>query len=551
MLSGIPLWAACQSIPPNLAQSPVPAVLQPQPLNQSQSWYEGNPSSFDSTDAAIAFAIAVLRDPPNQIANPTVAQITTEVESRFGLRLTSQEINSSQGFVVAASDFDGDGTEGTSLDAAVAFAIAVLREPPNSLDNPTPSQVEAEVLARFGLEIEISGTIPDLDTSDSAEAVSLASGSIHSRRLIRGLDNPLFVTSPPDDFQHLFILEQKTGRIRIWNLTRRRPLSTFLTIPASELLSEGYEQGLLGLAFHPQFASNRRFFVSYTARGGGNAGQTKVVEYQATSDTTANPNPVRTLLSIPQPAQNHNGGWLDFGSDGYLYWASGDGGGSGFLPGIPSSADNSQDITDNLLGKILRLDVEGDDFPADNSRNYRIPPSNPFVGITGDDEIWAYGLRNPWRNSFDRLTGDLYIADVGQDSREEVNVQPASSSGGENYGWNIREGTLVIDPDDNPPNLVDPVYEYDHSVGQSITGGYVYRGFNTLWQGTYFFADFSSGRIWSLRYEGGLVSSVTERTQELVPNRGSIDQIASFGEDAAGNLYIVDLDGEVFRLEFP
>jgi glucose/arabinose dehydrogenase len=376
--------------------------------------------------------------------------------------------------------------------------------------------------------------------------------SLFARRLVSGLDNPLYVTAPPGDTDRLFIVEQNSGQIKIFDLnTNRLRRMPFLAIPQGELLRAGFEQGLLGLAFPSDYESSGKFYVNYTAPGVGNAGQTKLVEYRV----SGNPNRAiassgRLLLSIPQPAQNHNGGWIGFGPDGYLYWATGDGGGSGFLPGIPSFADNSRDITDNLLGKILRLDVSGgDDFPSDTDRNYRIPSNNPFGGQDGDDEIWVYGLRNPWRASFDRETGDLYIADVGQDSREEVNIQLAGSLGGEHYGWNIREGTRVLQPDLDSPELVDPFYEYDHSVGQSITGGYVYRGSNPVFNGTYFFGDFTSGRIWSFKFRGSGV--VTERTNEFQVDQGSIDQIASFGEDAAGNLYIVDLDGEIFRIEFP
>jgi hypothetical protein len=212
----------------------------------------------------------------------------------------------------------------------------------------------------------------------------------------------------------------------------------------------------------------------------------------------------------------------------------------------------AQDITNQKLGKILRLDVSGDDFPADANRNYKIPATNPFVGVDGDDEIWAYGVRNPWRNSFDRVTGDLYIADVGQAEREEVDFQPAASTGGENYGWRIMEGTRVtgLDPLPTTP-LVGPIHEYDHSLGRSITGGYVYRGTNIggdLW-GTYFFADFSTSRIWSFRYEDGQKMEFTNRTAELRPGSGqSISSISSFGEDGTGNLYIVDYGGEIYKL---
>jgi glucose/arabinose dehydrogenase len=375
---------------------------------------------------------------------------------------------------------------------------------------------------------------------------------LSSERVASGLAQPLYVTSPPGDTNRMFILEQKTGNIKILDLnTQTVAAQPFLTIPANELLTNGFEQGLLGLAFHPNYAQNGKFYVSYTAPGGGNAGQAKVVEYQvsATDPNRANLASAKQILAVNQPQQNHNGGWIAFGPDGYLYWAKGDGGGSGFQPGIPDESDNSQDLTNNLLGKILRLDVNRDAFVSDPNRNYAIPTSNPFVGKEGDDEIWVSGLRNPWRPSFDRQTGDLYIADVGQSRREEINFQRGTSPGGENYGWNRFEGSLPYKPGPTIPNPVFPIYEYEHSVGRSVTGGYVYRGAVSELSGTYFFGDFSAGKIWSFRYNGTTVSQFSDRTNQLVPNVGAINQIASFGEDAAGNLYIVDLDGEIFRLE--
>ncbi len=208
---------------------------------------------------------------------------------------------------------------------------------------------------------------------------------------------------------------------------------------------------------------------------------------------------------------------------------------------------------------MLRLDVDGDDFPADPNRNYAIPPDNPFVGLAGRDEIWAYGLRNPFRSSFDRATGDLYIGDVGQSNREEIDYQGAAGSGGDNYGWKLREGTLQTPPGTNcaggapPPGNVEPIYEYSHgggaSQGNSVTGGYVYRGPETAIQGRYFFADFVNERIWSIAAATG--ANFTDWTTAFVPDAGTIDQIVSFGEDGFANLYIVDLGGEVFRVEGP
>ncbi len=377
-------------------------------------------------------------------------------------------------------------------------------------------------------------------------------------RVVTGLFQPLYVTAPPGDTNRLFIVEQNTGQIRIFDLNRQvLRAEPFLTIPSVDLITPGFEQGLLGLAFHPDYATNGKFYVNYTAPGGGSFGRTKLVEYRVgLNPNVTNALSARILLTIDQPEQNHNGGWIGFGPDGYLYWATGDGGGTGFMTGVDNFSFNSQIITDNLLGKMLRLDVDRDDFPEDPIRNYGIPATNPFIDRTGDDEIWAYGLRNPWRASFDPATGDLYIADVGQADREEVNVQPASCPGGENYGWDIREGTIVRDPVD-PGDLVPPTYELDRR-GEiaSITGGYVYRGPNLELDGTYFFAvfvlppDLGNPRILSFKYTGSGITDLTDRSPDLKPAVGSIDSIASFGLDGSGNIYIVDLfDGEIYRID--
>lgn len=369
-----------------------------------------------------------------------------------------------------------------------------------------------------------------------------------TERVASGLTRPCFVTSAPQDFDRVFILEQRsgsTGRIRILNLDTGvlNPIP-FLSVPG---VSTGSEQGLLGLAFHPDYETNGLFYINYTASNG----TTFVRQYQVSSNPDiADPGSGVTIITISQPYSNHNGGWIEFGPDGYLYVSMGDGG-SANDPG-----NRAQDITNQLLGKMLRIDVDGDDFPGDPNRNYAIPADNPFVGVTGDDEIWAYGLRNAWRCSFDRGTNDLYIADVGQGAREEVNFQPASSTGGENYGWRCMEGFLCTGLTGctcNSPALTMPVHDYSHGGGRcSITGGYVYRG-ERIWdlRGTYFFADYCSAQIWSFRYDQlNGVTDFRQRTTELDPPGSlGISGIASFGEDAAGELYICDLfGGEVFRV---
>ncbi|MFN2424828.1 MAG: sorbosone dehydrogenase family protein [Candidatus Binatia bacterium] len=388
-------------------------------------------------------------------------------------------------------------------------------------------------------------------------AVSVA--AVTTVRVVSGLDRPVFATSPPGDDARLFIVEQHSGRIRIFNLAADTIRETdFLTIAG---LAQGSEQGLLGLAFHPHYDETGYFYVNLTVTGG----DTQIRRYQVSGDPdVADPQSAQLVLGYDQPQSNHNGGWLGFGPDGYLYVSSGDGGssndsGTGHTAGI----GNAQDITDNKLGKLLRLDVDGDDFPVDAARNYAIPADNPFVDVTGDDEIWSYGLRNPWRASFDRATGDLYIGDVGQSQREEIDVQPAASGGGENYGWRLREGTIET-PDGGgprPAGAIDPIYNYTRGDGDLqgfvVTGGYVYRGPIAEIQGHYFFADYATERIWSLMFDGsdpadfdgGNYTQLTDRTTQLAPGSGhSINEISSFAEDNAGRLYIVDLGGEIFRV---
>ncbi len=360
------------------------------------------------------------------------------------------------------------------------------------------------------------------------------------------------MTSPLNDARRLFVVEQNSGQIRIIDSSTGVVNPTpFLVIPPNLLLNTDYEQGLLGLAFHPDYATNGRFYVNYTAVSGTRGGRTKIVEYRVsdTNPNVANPSSARDILSFDQPETNHNGGWMAFGIDGFLYISSGDGGGNGYRNGQIDQSFNSQDLNGNLLGKILRIDVNGDAFPQDPTRNYSVPASNPFTSVAGAGEIWSYGLRNPWRPSFDRITGDLYIADVGQDAMEEINFQPGGL-GGQNYGWNRFEGTVPYRPVGTPESLTFPIYQYGHDIGSSITGGYVYRGPDPSLQGTYFFADFLTGRVYSFRYANGSLSEFTDRTAELSPpsGQGQINNIASFGEDSAGNLYIIDYDGDIFRI---
>ncbi len=338
--------------------------------------------------------------------------------------------------------------------------------------------------------------------------------------VVGGLEAPTGLAHAGDGTGRLFVLD-KAGRIHIVRDGSLLP-TPFLDI-SDRVGSSGSEQGLLGLAFHPNYANNGAFFVNYTDR----QGDTVVARYAVSDEPDrADPASEAVLLSLAQPARNHNGGHLAFGPDGYLYVGTGDGGGAGDQYG------NGQNGA-TLLGAMLCLDVDG-------GQPYAVPPNNPFVGDPNvRDEIWAIGLRNPWRYTFDRQTGDLYIADVGQNAYEEINVQPAGSSGGQNYGWPIMEGRHCF-PADRPcdrAGLTLPVREYDHGQGCSVTGGYVYRGVEyPLLNGVYLFGDYCSGRIW------GLTQAADGDWQMAQLARPNV-RLSSFGEDETGELYVVDLSG--------
>ena len=363
--------------------------------------------------------------------------------------------------------------------------------------------------------------------------------AIHTVRVVSGLSLPVFVTAAPGDTTRLFIIEQRsgsTGRIRI---LRHDSLLTRPFLSVSNLAT-GTEEGLLGLAFNPDYAINGYFYVHYTR-----ASDLSIVieRFHVSSDPdSADAASGDTLMIVPHPFTNHNGGMLAFGQDGYLYMGFGDGG-SGYDPGNRAQSDTC------LLGKILRIDVN-------NGNPYAIPPTNPFVNSPGvRPEIWAKGVRNPWRWSFDRLTHDLYIGDVGQDSTEEIDFQPANSTGGQNYGWRCMEGfrcTGLTGCTCNDPSLTLPVYTYNHTGGRcAILGGYVYRGCAVpSLLGTYFFADLCSNQIWSFQFVNDSVTNFQDRTTELQPGGGlTLGSISSFGEDASGELYICDLyDGNIFKI---
>ncbi len=417
--------------------------------------------------------------------------------------------------------------DGAATPTAIAPATPTQVSPttaPTATPTQAPTQIPPTTTPTITKVPPTATPAPTQPAPTSTRPVSNNNSfSISAEPFIGDLTRPVFVTDAGDGTNRLFIVEQ-SGRILIAE-NGRLSAEPFLDI-RDKITTRGNEQGLLGLAFHPDFKNNGLFYVNYSRVGNGD---NVIAEYKVTSDANAaDPNSAKTLLTIPGLEPNHNGGMLAFGPDGYLYIGAGDGGGAGDQHG---SIGNGQNL-DTLLGKILRIDVNGDP--------YKIPPTNPFVNqANARPEIWAYGLRNPWRFSFDRATGDLYIGDVGQSSKEEVDFQAASSKGGENYGWRILEGDECYDASQNcaRPDLVAPIAVYSHDFGCSITGGYVYRGQKYPWLvGQYIFADYCSGIVWATARD----AKGRWQTNQV----GKFDDtISSFGEDAAGELYVVGHGG--------
>lgn len=353
---------------------------------------------------------------------------------------------------------------------------------------------------------------------------------------ITTVSQPVDITGAGDGSDRLFLVE-KSGKIRILELPSYTLLSgAFLDI--SNLVLNSGERGLLGLTFHPNFGNNGYFYVNYSLAGSGN---TRISRFTAIppSANTVDPSTELAIMTVVQPYDNHNGGDLAFGPDGYLYIGLGDGGGSGD-PG--NRAQNGQE----LLGKMLRIDIDN----TSGGNNYAIPPGNPFIGTQSPDikdEIWALGLRNPWRFSFDRNSGDLWIADVGQSNWEELNYQPASSAGGENYGWRCFEGKHNYNTSGCGPmsSYNAPIFEYGHNPstgGNSVSGGFVYRGSEVpSLQGWYVLADYTSDNFWLIKYIG---SGWTIDLQTNVP----VTDIVTFGEDDNGELYTASLGGAVYKV---
>ncbi len=424
-------------------------------------------------------------------------------------------------------------TEPVSTQTLVAVASATAtptREPTETpasttIPTPIPSATLAPPRTPLPTATVPVGTSPMPTHAASAYPVAPNPRDYKLTLVVNGLQKPTYLTHAGDGSGRLFITEQ-VGRIRVVvnGQLLERP---FLDI-SSIVGSRASEQGLLSVAFHPRYTSNGHFFVNYIDV----RGDTVVARYTVSADpNVADPESGAVLLTIDQPYANHNGGQLQFGPDGYLYIGMGDGGSAG-------DPQNNGQRLDTLLGKLLRIDVDST-FP------YGIPPDNPFRNRNdAKPEIWAYGLRNPWRFSFDRATGDLYIADVGQNAYEEVDFQPATSRGGENYGWNFMEGNHPYGGRSNRPEFTPPVAEYSHAEGGcSVTGGYVYRGARLpALTGIYLFGDYCTGLTWTL------YRSAPDRWERRLFLRTNL-RISSFGEDEFGELYVLDHAGAVYRLE--
>lgn len=468
----------------------------------------------------------------------STAQVSIE-ENSVGVIYTAQA-NDADGDSVTISISGGPDAGSVSLNAstgAVSFLIDLDFENPGDANGDNIYQITLE--ARDG-----RGGVATLDLSievtDQVDAISV-------RRIATGLNQPLGLMALPDGTGRVLVLE-KTGRVRILTPdTGAIDSVDFLDVSAS--ISTSGERGLLGLALSPNFASDQRVYVNLINL----AGDTELRRFETFAGAPDQVDPATSdvILTFSQPDSNHNAGWIGFDASGFLVFPTGDGGGSG----DPSDfAQNPQ----SMLGKVLRIDVSRDDFAADDRRDYAIPAGNTFTDPTnGLPEIFAIGLRNPFQSSFDPNSGDLLIGDVGQGAIEEISRLPMTDNS-LNFGWAVREGSAFF-KGSNQPEFTDPVAEYSHGVGpregRSITGGIVYQGPVEALQNTYIFADFISDNIWGvpapdlINGQTVAASDFILLTDDFSPDIGTLNSITAFGTDEIGNLYIVSLGGDVFRLE--
>lgn len=486
--------------------------------------------------------------PPPPPPPPPAAGPNRAPAFQTGAAVTVQENVAAAFLTLQASDPDGD---------AISFSLTggvdqgAFRLGPNgALSFAEPPDFEAPGDRNGDNVYEAAVTATDGRGAQAGLALQITvtdrPGGVQARIVGQGFQQPLFLTGLPDGSGRVLVAQQG-GLVRLLDPDTGSIAATpFLDVSAS--IRAGGEQGLLGLALAPNFLSSGLLYIHVTNLSGDTEIRTLRT---APGGLQADPASSDVIFTLNQPFDNHNGGWLGFGSDGFLYAALGDGGGAN------DPQNNAQNLS-TTLGKILRLDVSGDAFPTDASRDYRIPPDNPFAAGGGAPEIWASGLRNPFRASFDRQTGNLLIGDVGQDLREEIDLAPAGV-GGLNFGWSFFEGAAPGPRSGGPGGLTPPVAEYPHGSGAlegfSVTGGYVYRGPVVQLRGLYVFGDFVNRRVWSapiasLQQGATLANtSLIDRTLEWAPTAGPFSNIASFGEDAVGNLYIVEFNGRITRLE--
>ncbi|MEO0696194.1 MAG: PQQ-dependent sugar dehydrogenase [Pseudomonadota bacterium] len=518
-----------------------PAAEDPAPMNPA-------PTNPAPTNPAPTNPAPMNPPPMDPVPTDPVPDASNEVPTFSSSPIASVEENSS-GTIYTATATDAE-------DDALTFAISggidaglFSVSPSGELSFNDPPDFENPIDTDQDNIYELTLTVSDANGSASLN-VTLTVTDVNEpfsvRRLIEGLDLPLFVLGTRDGTGRVFVLE-KDGVILILDPdTGTLAPQPFLDI-SSEVANDG-ERGLLGMALAPDYETSGEFYVHISNRDGDS--EIRRYSLSATDSDQADSGSADIILEVVQPASNHNGGWLDFGLDRFLYIALGDGGGSNDPFG------NGQD-TDTLLGTILRIDPSSDDFPSDDTKDYAIPSDNPFVGVSGADEIYAYGLRNPFRASFDTVSGALLIGDVGQADIEEISlINPGEAA--LNFGWPILEGTRM-NMAGSTVGFTPPVAEYPHGIsertGNSVTGGYVYRGPIQSLQGKYIFADFANANIWSIEFDDIVqgqtigANDFTIENSTFQPDEGRISSISSLGVDDAGNIYFVDIGGEVFRAE--
>lgn len=502
LISAVPLLLAACSGGSDGGNAPTPP---PTPANRAPAFTSAPTASVDENATGTLYTFAV-SDPDGDTLSVSV--VPGGDEAAFNIDTTARTISAATPLdFETPADANGDNVYNITLGA----------NDPGGLT------------ARLELAITVG---------DVLEGMTVA-------RVGTGFTQPLYLAGLPGTSQ--VVVLEKAGHIRVLDpATGVIDAVDFLDV-SGETSAAG-EGGLLGLAFSPDFASDRTFYINMT----NNSGDTEIRRYQMFSGslTQADPATADVILTFDQPQANHNAGWIGFAPNGLLVVPTGDGGGAGDPNGYAQNPNS-------LLGKILRIDVTGDDFPADDARDYAIPSGNAFTGASGRPEIFALGVRNPFRCSFDEVSGDLFIGDVGQGAVEEVD-RLSMTDGGTNFGWNIQEGTQDYSGADRA-GLVDPVLEYTHGSGmmqgQSITGGYVYRGNLELIKDHYVFADFVSNNVWAVPVDD-LVPGRTVLGGEFLringslrPETGTVESISSFGEDNDSNLYIVSILGDVFRIE--